>query len=318
VTKTLRRIGPVAAIVAMALTAAACASGDNTEPGATSKALSGSVLIDGSSTVAPLTNVAAELYREEQATVQVPVGVSGTGGGFEKFCKGETDISDASRAIKDAEKEACTAGGVAFTELHVSNDALSVVVNKENTWVDCLTVDQLKKIWEPNSKVATWNQIDPSFPNEPLKLFGPGTDSGTFDYFTAEINGKEGQSRADYTASENDNVLVQGVEGSKGGLGYFGLSYYLENEAKLKAVKVDSGKACVAPSLATAQDGTYTPLARPLYIYVSNKSFTSKPQVADFVKFYVANIDDVITEAGFVPLNAAQKTELTTASGKLG
>lgn len=307
---TLPRIGSVVAVLAMTLAAAAC-GGNTSTTGTTAGAakLSGAVAVDGSSTVAPLSKAAADIFRETQPDVSVTVGTSGTGGGFEKFCKGETDISDASRKIKDTEKEKCTAAGINPSEFIVANDALSVVVSKENTWATCLTTAQLKKIWDQGSTVNNWNQIDPAFPNEPLKLFGPGTDSGTFDFFTAAINGKEDQSRADYTPSENDNVIVQGVAGSKGGLGYFGFTYYEENKDKLNVVKVDSGGGCVEPSVASAQDGTYKPLSRPLFIYVSNKSI-SKPQVKGFVEFYVSSIDDIVTEAKFVPLTATQKTTL--------
>jgi phosphate transport system substrate-binding protein len=316
-----RRLLAGAALAALAL--AGCGGGNNNagtpgtgESGAA--ALSGAVSIDGSSTVAPLTEAAADIFKEEQSGVNVTVGTSGTGGGFEKFCKGETDISNASRPIKDdaKEKQACAAAGITFTELQVANDALTVVVNKENTWVDCLTVDQLKKIWEPGSKVTTWKDVDAAFPAEPLgkdQLFGPGTDSGTFDYFTAEINGEEGASRTNYTPSENDNVLVQGVAGTKSGMGYFGFSYYELNADKLKAVKIDGGSGCVEPSLATAQEGSYKPLARPLFIYVNNQAMKDKPQVAGFVDFYVNSGDEIIKEAQFVPLNADQKGKLTSA-----
>ncbi|HEV2088648.1 MAG TPA: PstS family phosphate ABC transporter substrate-binding protein [Cryptosporangiaceae bacterium] len=304
------------AVLALALTAA-CGGGNeatNTDGGE----LSGSVKVDGSSTVAPLSTAASELFGEEQPEVRVSVGTSGTGGGFEKFCNGETDISNASRPIKDEEIAACKANGVEYAELVVANDALTVVVSKQNTFVDCLTVTQLKKLWEPKSTVKTWNQLDPTFPAEPVKLFGPGTDSGTFDYFTDEINGAEGASRTDYTASENDNVLVQGVEGDKNALGYFGFTYYEENAAKLKAVKIDSGDGtCVEPSKATASDGTYKPLSRPLYVYVARKSM-SRPEVAAFVEYYAKNIDTVVEEAKYVPLTAEQKTTLTSEVDKLG
>jgi phosphate transport system substrate-binding protein len=287
--------------------------GGNSGDAGAGEQLSGAVVVDGSSTVAPLTEAAASIFAEEQAGVNVTVGTSGTGGGFEKFCKGETDISDASRPIKDEEKAACEAAGITFTELAVANDALSVVVHKDNNWAECLTVDQLKKVWAPGSKVNSWNQVDPSFPNEPLKLFGPGTDSGTFDYFTDEINGEEGASRTDYTPSENDNVLVQGVAGTKGGLGYFGFTYFEENTDKLKALKVDGGGGCVAPSKETAQDGSYKPLSRPLFIYVNNKSMADKAQVKGFIEFYADTIDEIIDEAQFVPLNAEQKSKLASA-----
>ena len=306
------RLGVLLAAAALALTA--CGGDDSGDAGSTGGSdsqqdLSGSVKVDGSSTVAPLTTAAAEFYAEEQPKVRVTVGTSGTGGGFEKFCAGETDISDASRPIKDEEKKACEAKGITYEEFQVANDALTVVVNKDNDWVDCLTVAQLKTMWSPGSNVTSWNQVDPKFPNEPLKLYGPGTDSGTFDYFTAEINGKEGASRTDYQPSEDDNVTVTGVAGSKGGLGYFGFSYFEENQDKLKAVKVDGGKGCVAPSVEAAQDGTYTPLARPLFIYPAAKAL-SRPEVEDFVEYYVENAEKIAQDAKFVPLNTEQQAEL--------
>jgi phosphate binding protein len=298
----------VAGIALAALALAACSSNPAGGNGSGDQ-LSGAVKVDGSSTVAPLSEAAAALYADEQPQVKVSVGTSGTGGGFEKFCAGETDISDASRPIKDEEKKACADKGIEYVELVVANDALSVVVNKENNWADCLTVEQLKKVWEPGSKVKSWKDIDSKFPNEPLKLYGPGTDSGTFDYFTDEINGEEGASREDYEASEDDNVLVSGVAGSKGALGYFGFTYYEENSDKLKVLKVDGGDGCVEPSLETAQDGTYKPLSRPLFIYVAKKS-AEKKQVKDFVDFYIENIDDVVNEAKYIPLTDEQKTAL--------
>lgn len=288
--------------------------GSNDGAGGSEQKLSGEVRVDGSSTVQPLTAAAGELYKEEQSGVNVSVATAGTGGGLQKFCRGEIDIADASRPIKkdDAKEDpACQKNGVAYEEIQVANDALTVVVNKENTWVDCLTVAQLKKMWEPaaEKKVTSWKQIDPKFPDEKLALFGAGTDSGTFDYFTAEIVGEEGDSRTDYSPSEDDNVTVQGVAGSKGALGYFGFSYYEENADKLKAVKIDGGKGCVEPSSDNAQNGSYAPLARPLFIYVAKKAFTSKPQVKGFVEFYVNN-DQKITElAKFVPLSEEQRTK---------
>jgi phosphate transport system substrate-binding protein len=317
VIKTVR--GPSVAVAALVLTMsmAACGSDNPTSgSGAETAELSGAVTVDGSSTVAPLSKAAADLFAEEQAKVNVTVGTSGTGGGFKKFCAGETDISDASRPIKDEEKAACDAKGIKFVELIVANDALSIVVNKDNTWADCLTVPQLKKIWEPGSKVNNWNQVDASFPNEALKLFGAGTDSGTFDYFTAAINGKEKASRTDYTPTEDDNVTVQGVSGSKGGLGYFGFTYFEENADKLKLLKVDGGAGCVEPSVATAQDGTYKPLSRPLFVYISDAAI-KKPQAEAFIDFYVKNIDEIVTEAKYVPLTAAQKQTLATESNSL-
>ena len=303
-----------AALAASTLTAAlllaACGggSGGGSESSGGSD-LSGAVRIDGSSTVYPLTALAAEDFMAENPGVQVTVGSSGTGGGFEKFCRGETDANDASRSIKDEEKAACEAAGITYGELQVAADALTIVVNKENTWATCLTVEQLAAIWAPGSTVNNWNQVDPSFPDEPIKLFGPGTDSGTFDYFTAEINGEEGASREDYTPSEDDNVIVQGVEGSKGGLGYFGFTYFEENADKLTAVAVDNGAGCVAPSVATAQDGTYAPLSRPLFVYPSVQAL-KQPQVKAFFDYYVANDASIAEGALFIPLNEEQKAKL--------
>ncbi|HKA68357.1 MAG TPA: PstS family phosphate ABC transporter substrate-binding protein [Actinomycetes bacterium] len=313
------RSAAIAAVLVAAL--AACGSDDDDgSSGSTSSApqLSGSIAIDGSSTVAPLTEVATELFNEQQPGVQISVGTSGTGGGFEKFCAGETDISDASRAIEDDEKAACESAGISYEEFTVANDALTVVVNKENDWATCLTVDQLKKIWEPGAegKITNWNQVDPSFPDQALDLYGPGTDSGTFDYFTAEITGEEGASRTDYQPSEDDNVIATGVGGSKGGLGYFGLSYFEENQDTLNAVEVDSGGGCVAPSAETAQDGSYTPLSRPLFIYPKVEAL-SRPEVLAFVEYYVQNAEQIAQEAAFVPLNEQQKTELQSSLDRL-
>jgi len=281
---------------------------------------SGTVAVDGSSTVYPLSNAAAELLNEENPDIKVTVGEAGTGGGFEVFCAGKTDISDASRPIKDDEEApVCADAGIEYTSLHVATDALTVVVNKDLA-IDCLTTDQLKMIWEPaaEGKVTSWDQVDPSFPKEPISLFGPGTDSGTFDYFTDVINGEEGASRTDYEASEDDNVIVQGVSGTPGALGYFGYTYYEENADKLKPVSVDSGAGCVAPSAETAADGTYAPLARPLFVYVNNKSFADKPQVKEFVDFYVDNISDITSAAKFIPLNDDQNAELESTLKSLG
>lgn len=315
---TLRRAkAPLALTAAVMLAVSACGgSGAGSGGSGDGEQLSGSVKADGSSTVAPLTTAAAEFFQEEQPKVKVTVGTSGTGGGFEKFCNGETDISDASRPIKDEEKTACEKKGITYEEFAVANDALTVVVPKENDWVDCLTTEQLKKIWEPDSKVSNWNQVDAKFPDEPLKLFGPGTDSGTFDYFTDEINGEEGASRTDYSPSEDDNVIVQGVAGSKGGLGYFGFSYFEENADKLKALKIDGGEGCVAPSVEAAQDGTYTPLARPLFIYPSAKAL-QREEVLAFVEYYVENHKAIAEDAQFIPLNSEQETQLEAALDKL-
>lgn len=310
INRQVRRSRAAVVLVGAAMALTACGGGSS-NAGGSGGTLSGAVVVDGSSTVEPLSSAAAELFQREQPGVNVTVGTSGTGGGFQKFCAGETDISDASRAIKAEEQAKCQEKGITFEELQVANDALTVVVNKQNTWANCLTVAQLKKIWEPGSKVKNWNEVDPSFPNEPLALFGAGADSGTFDYFTQAINGKEGDSRTNYSPTEDDNVTVQGVKGAKGALGYFGFSYFEENEADLKAVQIDGGGGCVAPSAAAAQDGTYTPLARPLFIYPSDAGL-KKPQVAAFVEYYLANDEKIVKAARFIPMTEAQKQESTT------
>jgi phosphate transport system substrate-binding protein len=282
--------------------------------------LKGRISADGSSTVAPLMTLAAERFRGEEPKVRVTVGVSGTGGGFERFCRGETDVSNASRQIKDEERELCKKNQVGFFELQVANDGISVVVNNSNTWADCLTVDQLKRIWEPKSKIRSWRDLDPSFPDEKLTLFGPGTDSGTFDYFTDAIVGDEGLSRSDYTQTENDNVVVTGVGGEKGALGYFGLSYYLENEDRLKALAVDGGGDCVEPTVETVQNGSYEPLSRALYVYVSEDSLADKPAVDPFLTFVLDNEPRLARGAKFVPMTTAQLDHARTVleSGGVG
>ena len=271
--------------------------------------LKGSVTVDGSSTVGPYTTAAAELFSRAGAkNVRVTVGISGTGGGFERFCRGEIDLSDASRPMKIKEAVACKTNNIgswrAFT---VANDALTVVVNKDNTWATCLSVDELKKIWDTGSKVDNWKDVRGGFPDQKIKLFGPGTDSGTFDYFTEVINGKSKRSRSDYAASEDDNVLVQGVAGEKGGLGYFGFSYYEENQDKLRAVQIKNPKTgnCVAPSAAAAQNGTYKPLARPLFVYAKGTSF-KRPEVQAFLRYIFDNEVAIAKRARFVSLTPAQ------------
>lgn len=321
--RQVRRVRAVIVIAAAGLALAACGGGDAAGGGAGggagaggTAALSGPVVIDGSSTVEPLSSAAAELFQGENPDVTVTVGTSGTGGGFQKFCAGETDISDASRPIKAEEATVCQGKNIAYEELQVANDALTVVVNNDNTWAQCLTIDQLKAIWEPNSQVKTWNQVDASFPNEPIALFGPGADSGTFDYFTAEVNGEEGASRTDYSPSENDNVTVQGVQGNRGALGYFGFSYFEENQSKLKAVAINSGNGCVTPSSQAVQDGTYTPLGRPLFVYVSDTAL-SKPQVVAFSDFYLTQNDAIVEAAKFVPMTPEQKQKANDALAAL-
>ena len=293
---------PIALLVVLstlALVAAGCGGGGSG---------SGVISADGSSTVGPFTTKAAEDFKASGG-VDVTVGISGTGGGFERFCAGETDISNASRAIKDEEAAICAENGVEYVELQVATDALTNVVNAENDWVTCLTVEQLNTIWKPGSKVSNWNQIDPSYPDVPLKLYGAGTDSGTFDYFTDAINGEEGASRSDFSATEDDNVPVQGVSGDPGALGYFGFSYFEQNQDTLKALEVDGGEGCVAPSVSTAQDGSYTPLSRPLFMYVKKSSLADTEGLADFVRFTLENEQTIAEEAQFVPLNQEQIDE---------
>jgi phosphate transport system substrate-binding protein len=271
----------------------------------------GTISADGSSTLGPFVTKAAEDFKVEQ-DVDVTVGISGTGGGFERFCAGETDISNASRPIDEEEIALCEEGGVEYIEFQVATDALTNVVNKANDWATCLTVDQLKKIWEPGSKVENWNQVDPTFPDARLVVFGPGTDSGTFDYYTDVIVGEEGASRTNYQASEDDNVIVQGVAGERGGLGYFGFSYFEQNQDTLKALEVDGGEGCVAPSAETARDGSYTPLARPLFVYVKKSSFDENEDVRNFVKFMLDSNESIAEAAQFVPLSADQLAEQET------
>ncbi|VTR77217.1 PstS family phosphate ABC transporter substrate-binding protein [Cellulomonas hominis] len=303
----------VAGAAALVLALTACGgqqSGSTSEQsGSGGSGLSGEVVIDGSSTVEPLSSAAATLYRDEQPGVNVTVATSGTGGGFKRFCADETDISDASRPIKDEEIQACADAGIEYTEIVVANDGLSVVVNPENDWVDCLTVEQLATIWGPESEgeITSWQQVDPSFPDEPLELYGAGTDSGTFDYFTEAINGEEGAIRADYSPSEDDNLTVQGVTGATGGTGFFGLSYAEEYADQIKLVGVDGGDGCVVPSTETVQDGTYVPLGRPLFIYVNNAKYTENEALRDFVDFYVENSEQAATDALFVPLTDEQR-----------
>jgi phosphate transport system substrate-binding protein len=280
-------------------------TGDAGATGAFDEQLSGRIRADGSSTVAPFTTLAAERFREENPDVRISVGVSGTGGGFERFCRGETDLSNASRPIEDEEKAVCRRKGVEYLELQVANDALSMVVNRDNDWVDCLSVAQLKAIWKPGSRVESWSDIDPAFPDEDLMLFGAGTDSGTFDYFTGEINGEEGASRTDYSATEDDNVIVRGVSGEKGGLGYLGFSYYEQNRQELKAVEIDGGGGCVGPSVESVQNGSYKPLSRPLYVYIKTKSL-DRLEVETFVDFILASQREIARAALFVPLTDAQ------------
>ncbi|HWT22133.1 MAG TPA: PstS family phosphate ABC transporter substrate-binding protein [Solirubrobacteraceae bacterium] len=306
-----KRLGLLALSGALALAVGACGddeSGTSGGSGQADGALSGTIAIDGSSTVFPFAEAAAELFNEENPDVRITVGQSGTGGGFEKFCAGETDISNASRPI-DAEEEvpACRKAGVKFGEIQVANDGIAVVTNK-NLAVDCLTTRQLEQIWNKGSKVDSLQQVGGSLPATPLSLYGPGTDSGTFDFFTAEINGEEGVTREDYEASEDDNQLVTGVAGDEGGLGYFGFSYYEGAADQLNLVGVDSGNGCVKPSTASIQDGSYKPLSRPLFMYPATKSI-QKPEVKAFMEFAVANAPRIAEAAKIVPLTDAQVSE---------
>lgn len=318
--KTTAKIFASSALVIGALALSACggqsSAGEPAGSGEGSGGMAGSVNTDGSSTVAPLTEAAADLFRDEEAGVNVSVATSGTGGGFKVFCAGETDISNASRAIKDEEAAECEAAGIEYTEIIAANDGLSVIVNPENDWAEDLTVEQLNKIWGPEAEgeITNWNQVDSSFPDQAITLFGAGTDSGTFDYFTDAINGEEGAIRTDYSPSEDDNITIQGVSGDVGAIGFLGLSYVEENEGVIKAVAVDG----VMPSTETVQDGTYTPLGRPLFIYVNNASYVEKEPVKAFVDFYVDNSLDIAERALFVPLTEEQVTTAADELASLG
>ncbi len=306
--KLIRRPALVlgALVLVLTLALAACSDDDDDEDTGSSASatpkLSGGINGDGSSTVFPIMEAVAEEFGKAQPDVDVTVGVSGTGGGFTKFCAGETDFSDASRPIKDTEAATCADNGITYVEFQIGYDGISVVVNESNTFATCLTVEQLNAIWKPESTVATWADVDPSFPSNQLKgsdLYGPGTDSGTFDFFTAEINGKEDVSRADYNASEDDNVLVQGVAGDDNASGYFGFAYYEENTDTLNIVAVDNGEGCVEPSKETILDGTYAPLSRPLYVYVATDAL-SRPEVAALVRFMLTDGVGLVDEVGYV------------------
>src|ERR687892_861929 len=313
----------VAVLVLTVFAAAACGrdsegdadaadGGDTTAETQDVEELSGRIVSDGSSTVGPLTTAAAEAFRGEQPDVNIEVGVSGTGGGFERFCAGETDVSNASRPIDEEEEvPICEENGIEYTELQVAVDALTVVVNPENAWAECLTVEQLNTMWGPEAEgeITNWSQVDPSFPDQQLSLAGPGTDSGTFDYFTDVVNGEEGASRSDYTPSEDDNVIVQAVQGDPGALGYFGFTYYEENQDTLKAVTIENEDGeCVEPSADTARDGSYNPLARPLFIYVKNESL-ARPEVEAFLRFYLENVEAIAEDALYIPPSEEVKEE---------
>jgi phosphate transport system substrate-binding protein len=323
----MRKLLTLAACGVLALGAAACGDDSSDDSGGGGGGggggdLSGTIKIDGSSTVAPFAQAAQEAFQAENPDVKITVGTSGTGGGFEKFCAGETDISNASREIKeDEEAPICKKGGVTYAGIQVANDGIAVVTNPDLK-VDCLTVDQLKKLWNKGSKVKSLSEIDPSLPDTKLTLFGPDTDSGTFDFFTDTINGEEGVSREDYQPSADDNVLVQGVSGSEGGLGYFGFSYYEQNQDKLGLVKVgESADKCVAPSTDAIQAGEYAPLSRPLFMYPSEKSL-ARPEVKAFMDYVLENYQAIAEASQIVPMTQEQadkgKTDLQTAESNAG
>ena len=290
-------------IVIMALAfASACGGGERAEGD-----LTGTVRIDGSSTVYPITEAVAEEFMLAHPNVRVTVGVSGTGGGFAKFLRGEVDINDASRPIKESELSVAERDGIAYIELPVAYDGLAVLVNPENDWVDCLTTDELRAVWEPGSSVNNWSQVRDGFPDRELTLYGPGTDSGTYDYFTEAVLGESGASRSDFTASEDDNVLVQGIAGDPGALGFFGLAYYENNADRLKLIGIDdedaaTGEGCVTPSPETVESGTYAPLSRPLLVYVRREA-AADSAVATFVNFYLENAAVLAPEVGYVSLS---------------
>ncbi len=276
--------------------------------------LGGTIQIDGSSTVFPVTQAVAEEFRKEQPNVQVNVAVSGTGGGFKRFTVGETDVSNASRPIRDSEAEAAASNGIEFIEMRVGADGLSVMVNPANDFVDCLSIAELNEIWKPGSTINNWQHVRSGFPDQRLRLYGPDTDSGTFDYFTEEVNGEAQVSRADYTASADDNVLVRGIAGDRGSLGYFGYAYYQENKDSLKVIGVDNGDGCVVPEPSTIEDGSYTPLSRPLFIYVNVKSI-EKPEVLAFVEYYMDNGYQLTGEEGYVPVDQSVYSANKAAAG---
>lgn len=289
--KNLKRFILSILIAVLSLSAIACSKKE------TRNTLVGSIKADGSSTVGPITQAVAEEFNKENKDVNITIGISGTGGGFKKFVLGETDISNASRKVKDSEEAKAKENGIEMVELEVAYDGIAIVVNKENTWAADLTKDELKKMWEPGSKVKLWSDVRAEWPKEAIKFYSPGTDSGTFEYFTEAINGKAKSIRTDITASEDDNVLVTGVAGDKYSIGYFGLSYYEENMDKLNIVKVNG----VEPSIETVKDGSYEPLSRPLYVYVNKKSL-ARPEVKAFMKYYLENAKNLVGDVGYIPL----------------
>lgn len=296
-----RELAPLAAAAGLAILACGGGEGDG-------EGLSGRITADGSSTVYPITQAMAEEFMIENSGVQVTVGISGTGGGFKKFCGGETDISDASREIKDSEREQCRAAGIEPVEIPVAWDGLTVVVNPANDWAECMTVDELRRIWQPGSTIRRWSQVREGWPDRELKLYGPDTDSGTFDYFTEAVVGEEDASRSDYTASADDNVLVMGVRGDESALGYFGFAYYEENEGQLKALAVDGGSGCVEPTRETIEGQAYAPLSRPMYIY-ARRDALERPEVRAFLRFYLESAPELVPEVGYVPLDRERYRE---------
>jgi len=290
------------ALIAAGILISACSQDDGAGSGQESDGeLRGVVSLDGSSTVFPISEAVAEEFLTVAPRVRVTVGVSGTGGGFKKFLASETDINDASRTIKESERMEAEANGIDYLEIPVAFDGLSVVVNKNNDWVDFLTVQELQMIWQPGSMVDSWDDIRPNWPAEPIRLYGPGTDSGTFDYFTEAVNGESGASRPDYTASEDDNVLVQGIAGDENAMGFFGYAYYIENNDKLKVVPIDGGNGPVTPTPTTINNGTYSPLSRPIFIYLNTASL-ARQEVKAFVEFYLESAGQLASEVGYIAL----------------
>ena len=313
--RTSFRRALVPGAAALVLTLSACGGGDAGESSGTDGAssASGSVSVDGSSTVFPMSVAAQELLSEENPDVQVAVAESGTGGGFEAFCGDQTDISNASRPIEEDEVAVCEEAGIEYTELQVATDALTMVVHPDLA-VDCLTTDEIVALWGPQSTATNWQDINPEFPDQEISLFGPGTDSGTYDYMAADVIGDESEAtRTDYEASEDDNVLVQGVAGTEGATGYFGFTYYEQNADSLKALEIDNGDGCVAPSAETAQAGEYTPLARPLFIYVNNAKYNDNEAVSAYVDFYIENLEQIAEVGQFIPLSDDLYSETQSA-----
>ena len=299
-------------LTALVAAVAACGGGGDGGGGG----VSGAILIDGSSTVFPVAEAVAEEFQAMNPNVRVTVGFSGTGGGFQRFCSGETDFSNASRPIRETEIEACREAGVEFTQLSVAWDGLSVITNPANDFVDCLTVEELSRIWGPGSEVQRWSDVRPGWPEEEVRLYGPGTDSGTFDYFTEVINGESGASRPDFQASEDDNILVQGVAGDTYSLGYFGYAYYAENAGRLKLVQVDGGAGCVAPTDETIEDGSYAPLSRPLFVYVRHSAL-DRPEVRAYVDFMLEEAPTLVPATGYHALSDAEYAEQLAAVARV-